>query len=200
LIRLLLLTLLLLTLLMQPGCTYSTHPIFSEQDNVFDEALVGTWKAEGPMSEVGIFEVSRCETERNSYQVVLRNQADVKQGTFQLYLSHIGQRKFLTAKFERPSTEEKNTDLSTATTWYLTYVIDQWEGGQINARLLRGDWLAGQVKGNPGIVKHEWIVRQGDSKKQDLLLTAATPELRDFILSHVDNKEAWLPGAFRKIR
>ena len=74
--------LVLLTFLMLSGCTYSTNPIFTEQDSVFDEAFIGTWQAEDGMTDAGTIEVSRWAPDDNSYRVVFRNQADVKQGTF----------------------------------------------------------------------------------------------------------------------
>jgi hypothetical protein len=193
------LRLLLLTFLMLSGCTYSTNPIFTEQDNVFDEAFIGTWKAEDGILDVGTFEVTRWAPDDNSYRVVLRNQADVKQGTFRLYLSRIDRTKFLTSKFEKPSSEKASAEEWTVPARYLTFAIDQLEGGQLKARQLRGDWLAMQVKSNPEILKHEWNARPSDPKKKDLLLTASTPELRKYVLSQLDKRDAWMPVTFKKI-
>lgn len=194
------LRLLLLTLLMMSGCTYSTHPIFTDKDNMFDEALIGTWQAEDGIPDVGTFEVTRWAPDDNSYRVVIRNQADVKKGTFQLYLSEIDQTKFLTGKFEKPRSEKAGTEKLADNALYLTYAIDQLERGHLKTRQLRGDWLAMHVKGNPQILKHEWNARLGDPEKKDLLLTASTAELRAFVLSQLDKRDAWMPITFKKIR
>ncbi len=194
------LRLLLIPLLMLSGCIYSTNPIFTEQDNLFDEAYIGTWQAKDGFPDAGTFEVTRWAPEDNSYRVALHNQADVKQGTFQLYLSQIGKTKFLTGKFEKPRPAEAGTEELAVPARYLTFAIDQLEGGQLKARQLRGDWLAMQVKRNPEVLKHEWNARPGDPEKQDLLLTASTPDLRAFVLSQVDKRDTWLPVTFKKIR
>lgn len=52
--------LLFASILMLPGCTYSTNPIFVEQDNLFDEAFLGTWEAD----EEAKLEFRRFEVER----------------------------------------------------------------------------------------------------------------------------------------
>ena len=192
--------LVLLTFLLLSGCTYSTNPIFTEQDNVFDEAFLGTWQAHDGVPDAGTFEVTRWAPDNKSYRVVLRNQADVKQGTFQLYLSQIGQKKFLTGKFEKPRPAEAGTEELAVPVRYLTFAIDQLEGGKLKTRQLRGDWLYLQVKSSPQVLKHEWNARPGDPEKQDLLLTASTPELRAFVLSQLDKRDAWMPVTFKKIR
>ena len=194
------LRILLLTTLMLSGCTYSTNPIFTEQDNVFDEAFIGTWKSEDGLFDAGSFEVTRWAPDDNSYRVVFRNQADVKQGTFRLYLSNIDGTKFLTSKFERQGSDKASPEEFTAPALYLTYAIDQLEGGQLKSRQLRGDWLAMQVKRNPEALKHEWHARPGDPEKKDLRLTASSPELRAFVLSQLANRDAWIPVTFKKIR
>lgn len=204
------LRILMIALLMLSGCTYSTHPIFNEQDNEFDEALVGAWQAEEEMTDVGTFDVTRWAPDDNSYRVVVRNQANAKQATIRFYLSRIGQAKFLTAQFENPTTNKPNADeASTEKTKsedsavadrYLTFVFDQFAGGQLKVRYLRADWLTGQIKSNPRILKHEWIDRPGNPKIQDLLLTASTTELRAFVLSQLDKRDPWMPMTFKKIR
>lgn len=83
---------------------------------------------------------------------------------------------------------------------YLTIAIDQFEDGELQTRYLREDWLAMQVKSNPLVLNHEWHARTGDSEKKDLRLTASTPLLRAFVLSQLDNRDAWMPVTFKKIR
>jgi hypothetical protein len=190
----------LLTFLIVSGCTFSTNPIFTEQDNVFDEALIGTWQAVDGIPDAGTLEVTRWAPDDNSYRVVLHNQADVNQGTFRLFLSQINKTRFLTSKFEKPSPEKASAEKLAVPALYLTYALDQLEGGQLKTRQLRGDWLAMQVKRKPEVLKHEWNPRPGDPQKQDLLLTAPTPELRAFVLSQLDKRDAWMPVTFKKIR
>ena len=194
------LRLFLLSIFMLSGCTYSTNPIFTEQDNVFDEAFIGTWQAEDGIPDVGTFEVTRWAPDDKSYRVILRNQANVKQGTFQLYLSQIDGTKFLTGKFEKPRPEKAGANELAVPAIYQTYAIDQLERERLKTRHLRGDWLAMQVNSNPELLKHEWNARPGDPKKKDLLLTASRPELRAFVLSQLDKRDAWMPLTFKKIR
>jgi hypothetical protein len=194
------LRLLLVTLLISSGCTYSTSPIFTEKDNVFDEAYIGTWQSLDGMWDDCTFEVTRWAPDDNSYRVVLNNQAGVKQGTFQLYLSQIDKTKFLTGKFEKPRSENAGTEKSAVPALYLTFAIDQLDSGRLTTRHLRGDYLYTQVKSKPQILKHEWNARPGAPEKKDLLLTASQPELRAFVLSHLDIRDAWEPLTYKKIR
>jgi hypothetical protein len=191
---------LLLVVLMLSGCTFSTNPIFTEKDNVFDEAFIGTWRSLDGLYDAGTFEVTRWAPDDNSYRVVLRNQADVKQGTFQLYLSKIEHTQFLTGKFEKVRSEKEGVEKLAVPANYLTFAIDQLEGGHLKTRQLRGDWLAMQLKSNPQILKHEWNARPSDPEKKDLLLTASTAELRAFVLSQLDKRDAWTPLTYKKIR
>ena len=190
------LRLLFVTTLMLSGCTYSTNPIFTEQDNLFDEALVGTWQADGGLSDFATFELTRWTPDEKSYRVVICNQAGKKQGTIQAYLSQIDENKFLTAKFEH----DKPSSTFPARVIYWTLAIDQLDGEQLKVRSLRGDWLAQQVKRNPQVLKHVWYAQPAQSDKNNLLLTASTAELRAFVLSHLDKTDAWMPDTFRKIR
>ncbi len=192
--------LLIASILMLPGCTYSTNPIFVEQDNLFDEAFLGTWEADKDANfAFGKFEVERWGPEAESYRAVLRNEAGEKQDpSIQLFLSQIDGKKFITAKFVKPDSEKASPD--TAAAMYLTFVMDRCEGGELQMRYLLGDWLAGQLKGNPAILQHEWIARPDNKEKRDLRLTAPTAELRAFVLEHYDKREAWMPVKFKKIR
>jgi hypothetical protein len=193
------LRLLFLTSLLLPGCTFSTNPVFTEQDNVFDESLIGTW-SEDLFSDTGTFKVTRWEPGDNSYRAVLLNKANVKQGTCRIYLSQIDKTRFMTCKFEKQDSENATTEKLNGTTRYLTFAIDHVEGEQLKTRQLRGDWLAMQVKGNPKVLNHEWNARPGAPGKQDLLITAPTPELRAFVLAQLNNQDAWTPVTFKRIR
>ncbi len=192
--------LLIASILMLPGCTYSTNPIFVEQDNLFDEAFLGTWEADKDANfAFGKFEVERWGPEAESYRAVLRNEAGEKQdSSMQLFLSQIDGKKFITAKFAKPDSEKASPDIAAA--MYLTFVMDRCEGGELQTRYLLGDWLAGQLKKDPLILKHEWIARPDNKEKRDLRLTAPGAELRAFVLEHYDKREAWMPVKFKKIR
>jgi hypothetical protein len=133
--------LLIASILMSSGCTYSTNPIFVEQDNLFDEASLGTWEAdEEAKFEFRRFEVKRWGPEEKSYRAVLRNENGEKQEpSFQLFLSQIDGKKFITAKFENPSSEKDSPDAAAAAAIYLTFAIDRIEGGELRVRYLLGD-------------------------------------------------------------
>ena len=191
---------LLFALLMLSGCTYSTNPIFTEQDNVFDKAFIGTWKADDGIPDVGTFEVTRWATDDNSYRVVLRNQANEKQGTFQLYLSQIDRTKYLTARVEADKSTG-SVGAVPAHAIYWTLIIDQQDGEQLKARYLQQAWIIQQINSNPQVLKHEWYAHPDKpDKKNHILLTATTAELRAFVLSHTDKRDAWMPVRFKKIR
>lgn len=194
--------LLFVSVLMFSGCTYSTNPIFVEQDNLFDEAFLGTWEADKEAKfEFGKFEVQRWGPDERSYRAILRSEAGEKQeASFQLFLSQIDGKKFITAKFEKPSSEKASPDTPAAAANYLTFAIDRFDAGKLKMRYLRGDWLAGQVIRNLSILKHEWHARPDNKEKSDLRLTAPTLELRAFVLEQLGKSEAWMPVMFKKIR
>ena len=75
---------LLLATLMLSGCTFSSNPIFTKQDNLFNEAFLGTWEVgKDAVFDFKKFEVTRWGPDEKSYRVILLNEADVKEGTFQ---------------------------------------------------------------------------------------------------------------------
>ncbi len=194
--------LLFASILMLPGCTYSTNPIFVEQDNLFDEAFLGTWEAdEEAKLEFRRFEVERWGPEEKSYRAVLRNERGEKQDpSLQLFLSQIDGKKFITAKFEQPDSEKVSPETADAAAMYLTFAMDRCEGGELQMRYLLERWLANQVKTDPSILKHEWNARPDKKKMNHLRITAPTAELRTFVLEHYDKREAWVPLKFKKIR
>ena len=198
--------LMLMTALILSGCAYSTKPIFTEQDNVFDDSFSGVWETK----QDSILGYNKCEVTRwgpdaKSYRVILFGLSGAKRDTFQLYLSQINGTKFLTAKFEnhsseKPGSEQARTSFEDIPAVYLTFAVDQLEGRQLTARLLSKDWLSRQFEKNPDLLKHEWHTPKGAKQKYFLLLNASTSELRSFVLSKIDKREVWDPVTFHKIR
>lgn len=195
------LRLMIMTALLLSGCTFSTNPIFTEKDNVFDEAFLGTWetKKDG-LFGYNKFEVTRGGAGAKNYRVILSGRAGAKEETFHLYLSQIDGTKFLTGEFGTPSFGKASTDELDVRTVYLTFAIDRLEDGELTTRLLAANWLARRLKENPGLLAHEWHDRPDDPEQKNLLVTASTTDLRAFVLSQRGKSGVWLPVTFNKIR
>ncbi len=182
-------------------CTYSTNPIFVEQDNLFDEAFLGTGRLiRKPTLRSGNLKWRDGVLKKNPTERYSATREGRKQDpSIQLFLSQIDGKKVITAKFVKPDSEKASPDAAAAAAMYLTFAMDRCEGGNFKCEPSRR--LACRAsKKDPLILKHEWIARTNNKEKRDLRLTAPTAELRAFVPEHYDKREAWMPVVFKKIR
>ena len=159
------------------GCVYSIHPLFDEEDLIFTNELLGTWKS-NDSQDTWIFE----KGSGNTYDVMFISDADtsmLKAGLGKLeeqyYLDFtLGEMEgisdleafhlFPTHTFSRVTLEENRITLS----WFAT----------------QSQWLENLIKEKRIRIKHELANDQ-------VLLTASTDELQKFVAKYADEPKAF---------
>ena len=164
-------------LILCPGCIRSLHPIYTEQDIVFEWGLIGEW---GRDNSKETWAFSRKGT--SQYKLVCTD-GDGKQGVFSAHLTKIKGKLFL--DFFPAELELKENDFFRI---HLVPVHTFAHVKQIEPTLQMSfpnpDWLKEHLAANPNAIHHEKI-------EDEIILTAATKDLQAFWLKHLDSEGAF---------
>jgi len=185
------------------GCVpvMSLHPLFTEENIVFEEKLLGTW-VDDPNSPKGIWEFKRVvdsakkdlelpppKKPEKAYNLVLRNTEEGTKGSFFAYLVKLQDRLFLDvypSQFPCAQLDPKQ-DWAFNTFFLIPghsfAVIDSIEP-QLKIRWTAGDEMEKLLKEKPDAVKHELV-------EDRIVLTAETSQLQKFVLKYADDKRAF---------
>jgi len=181
------------------GCVpvMSLHPLFTEENIVFEEKLLGTW-VDDPNSPKSIWEFKRVtdSTQKDwelpppkkpekAYKLLLTNEEGAK-GSFFAHLVRLGGRLFLDVlPSQFPSAQpDPNQDWVFNTVFLIPghsfAVIDSIEP-QLKIRWTNEDEMEKFLKEQPNAIKHELV-------EDRIVLTASTDELQKFVLKYADDK------------
>ena len=163
------------------GCVPSLHPLFTENDLIFDANLIGTWASAEP-NETFDFQ----QTKTKYYECIYIDK-DSKSGKFIAGLGKLGNSMYLDIYPQEPNMIEndfyKSHLLSTHSFMKITLSKDALKLCSMNP-----DGTDKLLKSKPNAVKHE---RLGDDDGR-VVLTAPTKELQKFILKYGNDKKAEL--------
>ncbi len=155
------------------GCVVqSVHPLFTENELIFDANLVGTWSPPDS-NETWQFTPNTATKDSKEYQLV-STESSGKKGPFLAGLGTIGQDRYLNIYPQKPDLPQNSdfykSHLPTMNSFIKIKLIDQALTGQPmnyeNVRKL--------LEEKPNLLKHE---ARGD----ELILTASTKKLQKFI-------------------
>ncbi len=172
------------------GCVpvMSLHSLYTKENVVFEEKLLGTW-VDDPNSPETTWEFNRIEEPKNAYRLVLSDK-DGKKGSFVAHLVKLENSLFLDVfPDEFPcDTEDPNKTDWLYNVFFLVPVhtfikIDSIEP-QLKMRLTDDDKMAKLFKEDPNAVKHMSI-------EDRLILTASTEELQAFVLKYADDSRVF---------
>lgn len=159
------------------ACVPSLHPLLTEEDYVFEEALLGTW-AEADSAETWTF----TRGEDAPYKLVYVD-GEGKRGEFDVSLGALDGRLFLDLFPQNPPLEANDfykAHLVPAHTFMLVRSIEP----TLELASIDVEWLDAALEEDASLVRYE--------KVQDTtVLTAPTKELQEFVLRLVDNDDAW---------
>lgn len=157
------------------GCVPSLHPLFTEEDLVYDPALVGTW-AEKEGEDICTFRKSG----ENAYDLIYTEEG--VPARFDAHLVRIGEFLFL-------DTYPGEPDIKNG--FYLVHLVPAhtflriWiEGDVLRYAMLDLDWLKKMIAEKKVDIAHEQV-------DGDILLTASTKELQEFFLKYADDDKAF---------
>lgn len=172
------------------GCVpvMSLHSLYTKENVVFEEKLLGTW-VDDPNSPEAIWEFNRIEEPENAYKLFFSNKG--KKGSFVAHLVKLENRLFLDVyPSELPwEPDDPNEVKWRYNSFFLipthTFIkIDSLEP-QLKMRLTNDEELKEQLLWeDPNAVKHTSIEGR-------IILTASTKELQAFVLKHADDNRVF---------
>ncbi|MFC2170976.1 hypothetical protein ACFLQJ_03245, partial [Calditrichota bacterium] len=170
---------LILTILLifSAGCIRSLHPLYTDQDVIFDPDLVGCWSDEGSKEKWDF-----SKQDEKQYRLVYSDDKGIS-GTFVVHLLKIDGNMFMDLYPDDPGLK-----LNDFYQWHLLGVHNFIYVKQIMPTLQMSfpemDWLEDLIEANPEAIRHEMI-------DDDVVLTASTMELQAFWLKHLDTEAAF---------
>jgi hypothetical protein len=166
----------LILVLWMTGCfVLSVHPLYFENDLVFESGLVGTWgekEHEKDLDELWIFKKSG----NKSYRLIVKEK-DVGEGMFEAHLLKLGEHLFLDLYPEEPETGSEFYNMHVIPAH--SFMRVSLEGHVLRLAFFDLDWLKKNIEQGNVNIKHE--------RREDMIvLTASTEELQEFVLKHVE--------------
>ena len=166
-------------LLFLTGCVQSLNPLYTDDDLIFDEALLGVW-TDAEATESWSF----THSSGKEYKLVYTDE-NGKKGEFKAHLLKIDGKTFLDLTPVKPALAQNDFYKANLLTTH-TFVLVTQTAPNAQIAYLEPDWLKAFLDKNPAAVRHEKI-------SGEILLTASTKELQKFLLTHLTT-----PGAFSK--
>jgi len=172
------------------GCVpvLSLHSLYTKEDVVFEEKLVGSW-VDDPNSPENTWEFERIDEPRNAYKLVFSDNKG-KKGSFVAHLVKLQNRLFLDVyPGELPWEQEDPNEVKWLyNSFFLipahTFMrIDSIEP-QLKMRLTNCEKMVELLEQDPNAVKHTLV-------EDKLILTASTKELQAFVLKYADDKRVF---------
>ena len=172
------------------GClpVMSLHSLYTKENVVFEEKLLGTWVDDSNSPET-IWEFTHIDEPKNAYKLVFSDNKD-KKGSFVAHLVKLRNKLFLDVyPDELPwEPDDPNKVKWLFNSFFLipahTFIkIDSIEP-QLKMRLTDDDKMAELLKEDPNAVKHMSI-------EDRLILTASTKELQAFVLKYADDNRVF---------
>lgn len=170
------------------GCVpvVSLHPLYTEEDVVFERKLLGTWVQDNDKTT---WEFKTIDEPQNAYKLIFSDE-EGKKGSFVARLVKLQNRLFLDVfPSELPwEPEDPNKMDWPYNSWFLvpahTFMkIDSIEP-QLKMRLALESKIEELLKEDPNAIKHA-------SVEDRLVLTASTKELQAFVLKYADGDKVF---------
>jgi hypothetical protein len=185
------------------GCVpvMSLHPLFTEENLVFEEKLLGTW-VDDPNSPKSTWEFKRVEDSaqkegelnppkkpEKAYKLILLNNEDNTKGSFYAHLIKLEDRLFLDVyPSQLPCAQPDPNEDWLLNTFFLipghSFVIIDSIEPRLKMRWTNQDELKKLLKEKPDAVKHE-LVEDG------IILTASTEQLQPFVFKYADDERVF---------
>ena len=160
------------------GCIPSLHPLYTENDLIFEKSLVGTWVDGNPENSWTFSQSGEKE-----YKLIYTD--DGKPGEFVVHLLKIKDKMFMDLYPAEPEVKTDNgfykAHLIPAHTFMLIKQIEP----TLQMAFLNPDTLKKIIAKEPKVVKHEKLGKDDDMD----IFTASPKELQDFIMKNIDTPD-----------
>jgi len=166
-------------LVMFASCVPSLNSLYTEQDLIFDAALLGVWTDKDSKET---WELSKADEKQ--YKLIYTDE-DGKTGEFVAHLLKIDGKTFLDLTPIKPVHSQNDFYKEHFLPTHTFAQISQTEP-TIQVSFLEPEWLKKFVAKKPFAIRHE---KMGE----EMLLTASQKELQKFLIAHLNTE-----GAFSK--
>jgi hypothetical protein len=162
------------------GCIPSVHPLYREQDLIFDLLLVGEWveKTEKSSKETWTF----SKREENAY-TLLHVDDEGRKGELITHLLKVNDGRFLDF-YPADSDLKLNGFYAFHVMAVHTFMRMRLQGDSLEMSYLDPDWIKAYLAEHPDEIKHEKV-------EDGILLTAQPKELQAFMIKHSETPDAW---------
>jgi hypothetical protein len=168
------------------GCLPSLHPLYTDEDVIFEEKLVGKWAEEGG----NIWEFRQGDGKTYRMRVF-----DGKEGRLKAHLVKLQDMLFLDIFPEDETLEELQDFYKVHLLPVHTFMkVEQLEP-MLVLRMMKSEKVAEMLESDPNLLKHETIEHPSSS----IVLTASTKELQQFMIEH-GNEEGMFKNAMELTR
>ncbi|MGC8743695.1 MAG: hypothetical protein ACP5T0_07445 [Verrucomicrobiia bacterium] len=171
---------LIIALLFITGCLVrSINPLYTEKNLIFDEKLLGEWKVK--------LDVWKFSKQGNGY-LLTQIDNEGKKAEFEVHLLKLGKYRFLDfylKEFDKDLGKKLNSfGLLHLIPAHSFMRVESIEKDETKLRVFSLDWLKKTVEQNPNIIPHILV---HDKDYPDVILTAETSKLQDFVLNNVED-------------
>lgn len=164
-------------LFLMAGCIPSVHPLYTEQDLIFDSSLIGEW-----VNQDGNESWTFTKSAGKEYKLVYMDK-DARKGEFVVHLLKVDDRRFLDLYPVSPDLKENDFYKGHLLPVHTFMRVEQIEP-TFQMAILKLDWLKKFLQENPGAIRHEKV-------DDSILLTADPKELQGFLMMHEKTADAW---------
>ncbi len=188
-----------LLVVLMGGCVpvLSLHPLYTKENVVFKQELLGTWA--DPNSPGTTWQFKRADKDQNVYKLVFSDE-DGRKGLFDTHLVKLKGRFFLDlypAEFPCDLEDPNKVDWPYNSFFLVpvhTFIkVDSIEP-TLKMRLTLDDKMEQLLKENPKAVKHAVL-------EDKSVLTASTKELQAFVLKYADDEKLFgEPTVLKRIK
>jgi hypothetical protein len=170
------------------SCVPSLHPLYTQDDLIFEEKIIGTWIDEENDSIVWefekyhpstIFPSQAEETKGDFYKLTVKGE---KPAVFHVHLIKLG--KYLYFDFYLKNYEFDNDMAELHLFPVHNFAKVRYNEDSIAIEHFNRGFIEDMIKENKARIKHE--VSYGN-----LILTAGTEELQKFVIKYADNDELY---------
>jgi hypothetical protein len=176
------------------GCVPSFHPLYTENELVFEPALIGKWTSERDLDTL-VFEENGKD-----YRLTLADQTGekLKTGTFSAHLLKLDDAMYLDLYPEPPKLEAPDLYKGNLIRMH-TFLRVKQVTPTLRIAMIDRQWLEKHLDESPNALRHELREPQSDADF-GLIITASTAELQAFFRKHAETKELFGELAeFRRI-
>jgi hypothetical protein len=159
------------------GCVLSLHPLYTENDLIFEEKLLGTWAEEGSKET---WQFKRANSDSNKYYEMICIDKEGKKGRFDAGLGKLNNMMFLNI-FPKESELNENDFYKFHILPVNSFIKIENIQPTLELRVMNPDNLKEMLENDPNLIKHEIV-------HDRLVLTASTKELQEFLKAHANDE------------